>query len=125
MNALTFAAAALQFISCLEGANVALSSMLMSKSTSDVVEALRFYVRAKQFQLPCAITGMRSALSLMWSSEKQVQSAVLKAFVDVFVGQQGTDGKKLLEDKAIAHNLIVLVGESTISEQVSIEEAIR
>ncbi|GMH69055.1 hypothetical protein TrRE_jg2257, partial [Triparma retinervis] len=124
MNALTFAAAALQFISCLEGANVALSSMLMSKSTSDVVEALRFYVRAKQFQLPCAITGMRSALSLMWSSEKQVQSAVLKAFVDVFVGQQGTDGKKLLEDKAIAHNLIVLVGESTISEQVSIEEAI-
>ena len=98
--------------------------MLLSKSTSDVVEALRFYVRAKQFQLPCAITGMRNALSLMWSSEKQIQTEVLKAFIDVFVGQPGTDGKKLLEDKLITHNLIVLVGESSISEQVSIEEAI-
>ena len=124
LEAREFASEAIRFINSLESANKALESMLLSKNTSDVVEALRFYVRAKQFQLPCAITGMRNALALMWSSEKQIRTEVLKAFIDVFIGQPGCEGKKLLDSKQIAHNLIVLCGESSISEQCSIEEAI-
>ena len=98
--------------------------MLLSSNNSDVTEALRFFVCARHFQLPCAVAGMKQALTLMWSSEASIRDEVLHAFVDVFIAVPGTDGKELLPAKQIAHNLLVLAGNSTTSEQASIEEAI-
>ena len=124
-KALEFTASALSFISSLESTNESLSLMLLSKSMSDVTEALRFFVRAKEFGLPCAVSGMRKALSLIFSNEKSIQEHVLTAFSEVFLSVPGTSGKTLLEPKQIAHNLIVLCGESSMSERTSIEEALR
>ena len=121
-----FTSSAVAFISSLEGANVALASMLLSKSTSDVNEALRFYVKARHFRLPCAVSGMRSALHLMFSDETSVRTEVLRTFVDVFINAPSAEGAKptQLDSKQISHNLIVLVGQSTLSEQACIEEAV-
>lgn len=124
VQALRFTQSALDFISVLEEATTALEGMLLSASTSDVTEALRFFVQARHFSLPCAITGMKRALALMWSSESAIRDEVLKAFVDVFIAQPGTEGKEFLSDKDIAKNLIVLAGQATVSELASIEEAI-
>jgi hypothetical protein len=98
--------------------------MLLSANTSDVTEALRFFVQARHFQLPCAVTGMKRALALMWSTEQSIRDEVLKAFVDGFIAEPGTEGGTMLPDNQIAKNLLVLTGQASVSELASIEEAI-
>lgn len=124
VRGLKFASSALSFIEVFESANVSFQSMLMSCNPSDVTEALRFFVKAKHFGLPCAVTGMKRALALMWSNETNIQEEVLKAFVEVFVAEPGTDGKELLPENQIAQNFLDLAGEATVSELASIEEAL-
>jgi condensin complex subunit 1 len=70
------------------------------------------------------MTGMKHALSLMWSNEQSIRDEVLQAFVEVFIAVPGTDGKENLPDNQIAHNLLVLVGRSSVSELASVEEAL-
>ena len=124
VQALKFAQSALEFIEKFEYANEACQGMLLSSNTSDATEALRFFVRARTFQLPCAMTGMKHALSLMWSNEQSIRDEVLQAFVEVFIAVPGTDGKQKFPDNQIAHNLLVLVGRASVSELASIEEAL-
>ena len=124
VKALKFASSALGFIELFEDSNGAFESMLLSSNASDVTEALRFFVRARHFQLPSAVTGMKQALALIWSSETGIQDEVLKAFVEVFISVSGTEGKELLPHNEIADNLLFLAGQATVSERASIEEAI-
>lgn len=137
----TFLTSALEFINLFECPRhiQSFESMLLSNNKSDVTEALRFFVRARHFNLPCAITGMKQALALMWSEEESVKNEVLNAFIQVFIcGTSGSGGSgpgsivnleaakdmKPLPSKTIVDNLLRLVGRSNVSEQASIEEAI-
>jgi condensin complex subunit 1 len=124
VRALRFAQAALDFIQKCEYASEACQGMLLSSNTSDVTEALRFFVRARTFQLPCAMTGMKHALTLLWSTEQSVRDEVLAAFVEVFIAVPGTEGKKYLAVDQIAQNLLILVSRASVSELASIEEAV-
>jgi len=124
LKALEFATSALEFINLYQNSNEAFESMLLSTCTTDVNEALRLFVRARHFQLPCAVTGMRQALVLMWSPEKSVREEVMRAFVEVFIAKPGSSGRDFLPDEEIAHNMLVLTGQATASEKASIEEAI-
>ena len=124
VRGLKFASSALSFIEVFENANASFQTMLMSTNPSDVTEALRFFVKAKHFGLPCAVTGMKRALALMWSNEVNIQEEVLKAFVEVFVAEPGTDGKEILPENQVAQNFLDLAGEATVSELASIEEAL-
>ena len=124
VQALKFSQSAIDFIEVFENANAAFQSMLLSANTSDVTEALRFFVKARHFKLPCAVTGMKQALALMWSTESNIRDEVLKAFVDVFIAVPGTEGKEPLPDNQIAHNLLMLAGRASVSELASIEEAL-
>lgn len=117
-----FLKSAIDFINVFECSNEAFEGMLMSSNKSDVTEALRFFVRARHFQLPCAVTGIKQALALMWSEEKSVKDEVMTAFIDVFIC--GTNGKEKLPPKQIVDNLIRLVGKANVSELASIEEAL-
>mmetsp|Transcript_1590 Transcript_1590/g.3412 ORF Transcript_1590/g.3412 Transcript_1590/m.3412 type:complete len:1390 (+) Transcript_1590:152-4321(+) len=124
VRGLKFASSAMSFIEVFENANDSFQTMLMSSNPSDVTEALRFFVKAKHFGLPCAVTGMKRALALMWSNETNIQEEVLRAFVEVFVAEPGTEGKELLPENQIAQNFLDLAGEATVSELASIEEAL-
>jgi condensin complex subunit 1 len=124
VQALKFAQSALDFIDQFENASVNLNGMLLSANGSDVTEALRFFVKARHFSLPCAVTGMKQALTLMWSTEQNIKDEVLKAFVDVFIAVPGTDGEECLPSSQIAQNIFALAVEATVSELASIEEAI-
>ena len=124
VEALKYAQSALDFIDQFEDASVALHGMLLSSNTSDVTEALRFFVKARHFKLPCAVTGIKQALSLMWSSEQSIKEEVLKAFSDVFIAVPGTNGKEVLPDEQVAYNLLLLAENASVSEMASIEEAI-
>jgi condensin complex subunit 1 len=125
VEALKFAQSALEFIDQFENASANLQGMLLSANTSDVTEALRFFVKARHFKLPCAVTGMKGALKLMWSTEQSIKDEVLKAFLDVFVAVPGTERKECLPSDQIAYNLLLLAGDATVSELASIDEAIR
>jgi len=122
VQALHFTMNALEFIDVFEDAASALDSMLLSANTSDVTEALRLLVKARHFGLPCAVSGMKRALALMWSSETAVRDEVLKAFVQVFIEKPGSEEK--LPNAQIAQNLLALVDQASVSEVASIEEAI-
>lgn len=124
VRALKFASQALAFTELFENSNASFQSMLMSSNSSDVTEALRFFVRAKHFGLPCAVTGTKKALALMWSNEANIQEEVLRAFIEVFVAEPGTEGKELLPENQIAQNFLDLVREANVSELASIEEAL-
>jgi condensin complex subunit 1 len=124
VHALRFAQSALDFIDQFEGASAAFQSMLLSANSSDVTEALRFFVKARHFKLPCAVSGIKQSLALMWSSEQNIKDEVLKAFVDVFIAVPGSEGSQPLSNQEIAYNLLVLAGSATVSELASIEEAI-
>lgn len=124
IEALKFAQSALEFIDQYENASANLHGMLLSANASDVREALRFFVKARHFKLPCAVTGMKQALALMWSTEQNIREEVLKAFVDVFIALPGTNGDEFLPTDQIAYNLLILVDQANISELASIEEAI-
>ena len=124
IRALRFLKSSIDFIYLFESANSAFESMLLSSNSSDVTEALRFFVRARHFQLPCALTGIKQALALMWSNEKNIQEEVLNAFIEVFIAVPGTDRAKLLPAKQIVDNLLRLVCNATVSELTCIEEAV-
>lgn len=124
VGALKFAQSALDFIDQFENASINLRGMLMSANGSDVTEALRFFVQARHFRLPCAVTGMKQALTLMWSTEQNIRDEVLKAFLDVFIVQPGTNSLEYLPSNQIAYNLLMLASDATVSELASIEEAI-
>jgi condensin complex subunit 1 len=124
VRALKFLTSAIAFINLFESAKPAFESMLLSSNSSDVTEALRFFVRARHFQLPCAFTGIKKALALMWSDEKNIQEEVLHAFVEVFITVPGTNRKELLPAKLIVDNLLRLVCNATVSELTCIEEAV-
>ena len=119
--ALEFTLRALTFINSLSSSSDKLLTLLSSSTVSDVTSALRFYSLARGYKLECAVSGMRKALSLMWSADKGVQDEVLKAFEEVFIKAPGGGD---LPARQVAHNLIVLVGESNVSERASIEAAV-
>ena len=124
VEALTFAQSALDFIGVFEESKDILESMILSANTSDVTEALRFFVRARHFQLPCAESGIKRSLALMWASEQSIREEVLKAFVDIFIAEPGSEGKVPLPESRIAKNLLAVTAGASISDLASIEEAI-
>ena len=124
VEALRFVQSALDFIAVFEDSKVILESMILSANTSDVTEALRFFVKARHFQLPCAVTGIKRSLALMWASEQGIRDEVLNAFVDIFIAEPGSEGKTALSDHQIARNLLTLASKATVSELASIEEAV-
>jgi len=124
VRALKFAFSAVNFIKLFENTNGIFESMLSSTTVSDVTEALRFFVRAHHFELPFAITGIKRALILMWSNEKNIKDEVIRAFIDIFI-REGTDGCKQLNDDEIAREFLFLVRHASVSELASIEEVIK
>jgi condensin complex subunit 1 len=119
-----FTQSVIDFIDIYESAAQSFQSMLLSSTASDVTETLRFIVQARHFQLPYAVSGMKRALALMWSSEQSIREEVIKTFVEVFLAQPGSEGEVLLPAEVIAKNLLSMTNSATPSELASIEEGI-
>ncbi|KAL7544562.1 hypothetical protein ACHAWF_007939 [Thalassiosira exigua] len=57
VSGLKFATSALSFVKVFENAEDSFRAMLLSSNPSNVTEALRFFVKARRFGLPCAAEG--------------------------------------------------------------------
>lgn len=62
-----------------------LCQLLGSKSSTDVMEAVDFFVAAQQFGLSAAMQGVRKMLMLMWSKEESVRQAVVDAYHQLYL----------------------------------------
>jgi condensin complex subunit 1 len=124
VQAYKFVDSAISFINLFESADETFRNLLLSSNSSDVVEALRFFVQANHFNMPFSIRGIKEALCLMWSTDVNIQEEVLNSFVSVFITVPGTEQQEFLPSKKIAQNLTILVSKSNASEVASIEQAI-
>ena len=62
-----------------------LCQLLGSKSSTDVMEAIDFFVAAHQFGLSSAVRGVRKMLMLMWSKDENIRQAVVAAYQQLYL----------------------------------------
>ncbi|CAG0901703.1 unnamed protein product [Darwinula stevensoni] len=113
----------LEFALRINQAIPALCDLLSSEQTSDVFETIDFFVVAMQFQFEQAITGVRRMLNLVWSKEKSIQEAVLKAYRTLYFEEKEGKSARSNAGKVVSH-LIKLASSANLGELVSLENLI-
>ncbi|XP_065194710.1 condensin complex subunit 1-like [Sycon ciliatum] len=102
-----------------------LCQLLGSKSTTDIMEAVEFFVAAHQFGLAAASQGVRKMIMLMWSSEENVKTAAVEAYRRLYLQPMDINGHRVKSFNAtIANNLIQLTSDMTLGEVTSLEALI-
>ena len=62
-----------------------LAQLLGSKSVTDVLEAVQFFVTGFEFGLVNSMLGVRRMLALVWSKENSVKEAVVSAYKTLYL----------------------------------------
>jgi condensin complex subunit 1 len=96
--------------------------LLCSKQTSDILEAIDFFVTAFEFHVLDAMQGVRRMLSLIWSSEEDVKKAVVNAYKRLYMNMEATGSKR--RALQVVSNLSALISMSTQGELASLDELI-
>ena len=97
--------------------------LLLSKQTSDILEAINFFVTAFELDVLEAMMGIRRMLPLIWSSESDVKDAVVKAYKHLYMDMDSseTPQKRAIQ---VVSNLTALISCSTQGELASLEELV-
>ena len=111
------------FASSVHSAIPVVCQLLLSKQTSDVLEAIDFFVTAYEFDVLDAMVGVRRMLSLIWSSESDVKDAVVKAYKRLYMDMESNAAPKKRALQVVS-NLTALISCSTQGELASLEELI-
>lgn len=67
--------------------------LLCSKNSTDVIEAIQFFVTAVQLGVSAAHTGIRHMMKLIWSKEASIREAVVQAFTTLYLSSTETNKK--------------------------------
>ncbi|CAH8502557.1 unnamed protein product [Schistosoma margrebowiei] len=106
-------------------------TMLSSKTISDVIEAIEFFVIAKQAGVKGLENGIRLLLTLIWSQEETIKKAVIEACQKLYLQPDSeeyfkSDGTLTVEGADIvATNLSNFIRDSEIGDLVSLERIIQ
>lgn len=104
----------------------AMCSLLRSKTASDVLEAIKFFLVAAQFRVCGAQIGVKSMLSLVWSKNAGIRDAVLGAYHTLYLASledaEGVEARR--HAVVIARQLIDLMASATLSEKTSFGEVL-
>lgn len=126
MEFLKYCKSALLFIARIERACAELAPLLSSKTTTDVLMSLRFFVVAKEFKLSSAHVGICRMLSLVWDSREsgQVRKELLESFERLYVART-VNGKRIaFAPTQIAGGLIELTLSASLDQLTSLEEVV-
>ena len=115
-----FYQSAVQFISTVHKAVGFIESLLRSKTTSDVVEAIDFLVAAYPFQMEVAQQSVRRMLLLVWSKEAGIHDGVVEAYRAIFLAPLAQDDSRPAL-QAAAQRLAGLVVGGSVGEMTSLE----
>ncbi|KAL5112034.1 hypothetical protein TcWFU_004807 [Taenia crassiceps] len=107
-------------------------NLLHSKNVTDVLEAIEFFLTAKQAGVRSLDSALRHMMAMIWSQEEQIRKAVLDAsrrlyFQPDIVNESFTVEGRLSSAAlaAVISTLVRLVSESTIGDFVSLERILR
>ena len=81
----------MKFVQEIQNSIPVICQLLGSKSTSDVMEAINFFVMGYEFGITNAIVGVRTMLSRIWSSETAIKEAVVGAYKRLYLKSQSRD----------------------------------
>eukprot|EP01038_Epipyxis_sp_PR26KG_P008509 gene8509-11503_t len=98
--------------------------LLQSKNMSDVIEILKFFTRAINFNIKGSINGFKHAFSLIWHQEPKIVLELLNSFRSVYLTDGSIDNNPL-SGSEIAINLTRLVTYCQVeAEMTSLEHII-
>ncbi|XP_033119867.1 condensin complex subunit 1-like isoform X2 [Anneissia japonica] len=110
------------FASQLQEAVPIICQQLGSKATTDVMEAIGFFVTAFEFGISNSMQGVRGMMALVWSKDQSVKDAVVSAYHRLYLTPKG--GNERSRSMAIVNNLTALTVGATIGELTSLEELV-
>lgn len=89
--------------------------MLSSKTIHDTVEVIRQFKLLYKYGLNFASEGLRKMLTLVFSKDAQVASAVIETYQGIYFGPETTTAEKV-------KNLFELMRDCTLTELTCLEE---
>lgn len=119
-----FVVSVLEFLSTLSQAMGKIEEIGRSKSTPEVVEVVRFFVRAVNFNVKGTKKCLQSTFSLVWHQEKAVKDECLQAFKSAYLTDGAASQAEFLAPEEIASNLIHVCQMCDSSESASLEQII-
>lgn len=96
---------------------------MQSKVTTDVLEAIDFFVAAFEFGVRGAVVGVKQMFNLVWTKENAIKDAVVNAYRHLYFKTEGTNPRT--EAMKVAQNLVGFLKNATISEVACIEELVK
>ena len=75
----------MRFACQMQNAIKVLSQLLGSKTSSDILETVDFFVSANEFNLADIELGTRKMLALVWSRDTAVREAVVNAYRKLYI----------------------------------------
>lgn len=124
-NQLEFCEGGLKLITSIMSAFTKIEDMLKSKTAGDVVEALRFFMKAAKFNVKGSAKCLRLTFSLVWHIDPAIQKECVSSFRNVYLTDGAAAGEmQNLEVEEIAKNLIELCKRCDLSEIASMERII-
>lgn len=100
--------------------------LLASKTKSDVIECIQFFVEAFEHGVIEAQTGLKSMVHLVWSKDtgdsesKSIREHLVQAYYHLYVDIGAQTEKDAI--KIVVRNLITLTFRSTVAELTSLEQ---
>mmetsp|Transcript_8464 Transcript_8464/g.12624 ORF Transcript_8464/g.12624 Transcript_8464/m.12624 type:complete len:1331 (-) Transcript_8464:69-4061(-) len=114
----------LELLQSIDSSVPVIEGMIASRTSSDVIEALRFFSRAVNFGVSGSARCLQSSFSLIWHQEESIQMECLNTFVNVFVTDGGENGGRALAPAEVAHNLVTLCLKCSDSDLTSFEKIV-
>ena len=95
------------------------AQLLGSKQSTDILEAIEFFVSAFEFGVLNAMIGVRKMLALIWSREGSIKDAVVAAYKRLYINVEA--GSSRAAAVSVSRNLIALISTATLGELNSME----
>lgn len=70
-----------------------IAQLLGSKTLTDVMEAIEFFVTGFEFGLSSTMIGIRRMLPLIWSKEGGIKDAVVGAYRRLYLNPEGGNAR--------------------------------
>jgi condensin complex subunit 1 len=82
-----------------------LVQLLGSKSTGDVLEAIKLLMYLKKFNIESSEVGIKKMIVLVWSKDKVIKEEIVNSYYNIYMNIEE------FSPKIIAFNLINLLSE--------------
>ncbi|ESO89837.1 hypothetical protein LOTGIDRAFT_61640, partial [Lottia gigantea] len=98
--------------------------LLGSKTTSDVFEAIEFFVTGFEFGVTATMLGIRRMLVLIWSSEETIKESVVNAYKRLYLNPNAGGNQRTVA-LAIVKNLSALLQGASLGDITSFDALIQ